>query len=720
MYEEDIQTMTKTRKKRILALLLCAATLLSLLVCFASCDDKDDKDKKKEEDKGQYLTVYLSEDIYDLDPIHAYDNDNMASIVGLMFDTLFKMNENGKVEKSLVKKWWVEEDANSGEYVMYLRLKDTNWSDGTAVSANDIVFAWKRLLEVDASYSAASLLFDIKNARAAKQGDASIDDIGLYAEETQLLSIYFEGPIDYDGFIANLTSLALAPLRSDIVAKSDDWAKKPGTMVCSGPFKLSRINFKVDQAETYYDINWSEKSTGDDEIMYGVDSGEYKSAALTTITDFILERNVYYYRDAEKDGIKKSVTPYKICVDCSLTPEQITAAYECGELLYIGSIPVDLRSSGAIADAAKLDKTSSSVSALYFNEDAMIDNGTEEGEALFANPAVRQALSMAIDRKALADKLVYADAATGLIPGNVKSYSGSKSSYRDGCTADYAYLKTDLAAAGQKLSEAGITPSKYSFTLTYAEYDEDHKILATAIAEAWQSLGFKVEAVARGTITNNDYYKYTDSTPEDLCDDLYSEDLRAGQFEVILLDNVPFTSDPFGMLAPYALLFSGMAMDMSDVYNYKFTPHITGYHSDAYDELIETVFAEKNLSARAEGYRNAEAALMEDMPVCPVVFNYQATVTAKNLKGLKSTYSINAVFTKAKVSGYEKYLAAGTEFVDGNYDNLLFKESKGFTESKFATMDHFRIANTVYTQFYLADKETYSARATAYDAEHKS
>lgn len=61
---------------------------------------------------------------------------------------------------------------------MYLRLNSKAcWSDGTAVSANDVVYAWKRLLEVDASYSAAALLFDIKNARAAKEGDCSIDDV---------------------------------------------------------------------------------------------------------------------------------------------------------------------------------------------------------------------------------------------------------------------------------------------------------------------------------------------------------------------------------------------------------------------------------------------------------------------------------------------------------------------------------------------------------------
>ena len=136
--------------KRIFALLLCAATLLTSLA-FVGCDNKDNK-KEKEEDKGQYITTYLTDNVYDLDPAKAYTNEALANVVSLMFDTLFKLDKNGKVKKSLVKEYVIEENEAAGEYKMQLYLNDTNWSDGTAVSANDIVFAWKRLLEVDANY----------------------------------------------------------------------------------------------------------------------------------------------------------------------------------------------------------------------------------------------------------------------------------------------------------------------------------------------------------------------------------------------------------------------------------------------------------------------------------------------------------------------------------------------------------------------------------------
>ncbi|MBQ3507605.1 MAG: hypothetical protein IJA91_03560, partial [Clostridia bacterium] len=501
--------------KRIFALLLCAATLLSCLT-FVGCADED-----KEEDKGQYITTYLTDNVYDLDPAKAYTNEALANVVSLMFDTLFKLDENGKVKKSLVKEYVIEENEAADEYTMKLYLKNTNWSDGTAVSANDIVCAWKRLLEVDANYEAASLLFDIKNARAAKEGDASIDDVGIYPAEQQMLEINFEGKIDYDQFLLNLTSLALAPLRDDIISKSDDWAKKPGTMVCSGPFKLGRVNMKTSDEAKFFDaLHEYKDANGFDKV-----GAEFWQQ---TITDFMLERNIYYYRDYEEDRLKKSVTPYKICVDCSLTPEQLEAMYETGMVMYISDVPLALRKDSAIAKDAVVADKSMSTNSIYLNQNAIIDNGTEEGAKLFADVKVRQALSLAIDRQAIVDAVVYAEAATGLVPTGVFEAGIRKTMFRDACTATYDTLKTDAAKAASLLSEAGIKPSQYTFELTVADYDEVHCAIADIIVENWKALGFNVSAKKIGTIKNNDYYKYTDSTPEDICDDLYAEELRAG------------------------------------------------------------------------------------------------------------------------------------------------------------------------------------------------
>jgi ABC-type transport system substrate-binding protein len=131
--------------KRIIALILCLAACVAVFAgCAGSIDPTD-------ENKGQQITMYLTENVYDLDPAHAYINESTRSVVSLLFDTLFILDENGKVKPSLAESYTVEEkidksDASKSEYYMYITLKDTNWSDNTPISADDVVFAWKRAL----------------------------------------------------------------------------------------------------------------------------------------------------------------------------------------------------------------------------------------------------------------------------------------------------------------------------------------------------------------------------------------------------------------------------------------------------------------------------------------------------------------------------------------------------------------------------------------------
>ena len=101
----------------------------------------------------------------------------------------------------------------------------------------------------------------------------------------------------------------------------------------------------------------------------------------------------------------------------------------------------------------------------------------------------------------------------------------------------------------------GIKPKQYKFSITVNENDEDMMLMATAAMNAWTELGFKVSLNKRGTILNNDFYEPTNSVPEDLCDELYLENLIYQDYEVYALDYCAYTADAFSMLK----LLSGKA-----------------------------------------------------------------------------------------------------------------------------------------------------------------
>ena len=603
--------------KRIAALMLCALMVLS---CFVSCGNAIDSDNP-----GAYISMYLTDEVYDFDPANAYNNESALRVVSLLFAPLFSLDENGNVKKELVKSYEIDEDPKASEYKLTLKLEDSYWSDGTPVSANDVVFAWKRILEVESTSEAACLLFAIKNARKVKEGDLSIDALGIYAVNTTTVEIFFEETldasgkpaIDYEGFMRNLTSYALVPLRETIVSRTDDWAKKPATMVCSGPFTLRRVSYDKD------------------------------NRGIT------LERNAYYLRDKEVDKLDKQVTPYRLVIDYTKTAEEIMAAYEAGEIFFVGDIPLSARS--AYTKKAEVNDLMST-HTYYLNEKAIIG-----GKALFADPAVREALSLAIDREAIASAVVFAKAATALVPYGVYNADSAKKEFR-AVGGSLISSSADMAAAKAKLAEAGINASQFSFNILVAEYDEVHVAIAEMVKDAWCELGFKVKVDAVAVETNDDIGN-TGEVATDIKDDIFAERLRAGNYQVAAIDLVAYAPSAFSILAPFAKGFSGQGMDM-DLKDengqpyYVIPTHVTGFDNEEYNALIEKAYATVSAAEQATVLHEAETLLMQNLPVIPIIFNQSATRTGKGLSGVKTTYYGTAAFAKAKLRNYEDYLPA--------------------------------------------------------------
>jgi len=603
-----------------LALLLCAVMLVSSLAgCTAKKADAN-------EDPGAYITMYLTDDIFDFDPANAYTNTDTLNVVSLMFDTLFKIDSNGKVTKPLVKDYKFKTDKETKETTLELVLKETYWSNGTRLQAEDVVFAWKRLLSSSNDYAAASLLYDIKNARAAKEDDnMSIDNVGIEAIKMNTLKITFEGNVDKDQFLLNLTSVATAPLLESYVTKNEDWAKKPSTMVTSGPFKLGKI---------YYNKMLNGKTERKEEDAYAKDStgnfkapddktGKYSTYSLREVTYFYLERNLYYFRDQERDSLKASVSAYRILVDCSKDADEILNDYINGKIFYMGSIPLSLRDEDYVKSHQQVSNALSTF-ILYMNQNAFISEGTYEckacgatvklcelddekcpkckdkekkfvfhemsvGKPLFSNAVVRQYLSAVINREAIANSVVYAEAATGLVSPGVFE-NGKISKKTDFRTTGSALLSTsamDPTEARNVLVANGIVPDNYHFSIKVAEDDEVNVAIVEQIAAAWCKIGFDVTVKKVQPIVNNDYLKEIQTEPDDVCDDRLLEALQRNNYEVLATDYLAFTAGADSVLMNFASSFSGMALDMETG---RLKTHTTGYMSVEYNTLMEAIY----------------------------------------------------------------------------------------------------------------------------------
>ncbi len=586
--------------KKFIALMLC---LLAVLPLFAACDNGPDED----EDKGPIIPVYITTEIANFDPAYSNLDDAAAKILGLLYEGLYKINANGKVVKNQSKSVKVLDDPEEGYYAIEITLTNTSWSDGTRVQAADYVYAWKRILESEFRGEAASMLFDIKNARAVSTGDASIDDLGVTDEAIDVLRIEFEGPTDYNRFYEYLASPLLAPLREVAVDKVEkDWATSASIVVTNGPFAVK---------------------------------------SYTPGQSMVLERNAYYYRDPEKHSVTKSVKPYRLEINFVKDLSDALSALENREIVYVGELPLDVRAAYLAEGKADVTDTMSILSCLFNTEVAPFDNAD-----------VRNALSLALDRNEIAKILTFAKPAEGLIADGVYNTGYSKKNAKSFRDAGEGLLSAsaDVNKAKELLNKAGVTGGEITITLRDNEADV---AVAKYIKSVWEKLGFDVE------LDQKKYKKYKDDKEYDLVTDAYLDAYDAGDFQVILIDYQMLTTDAFPNLAMFASAFSGgvMNMDPNDE-DYGVSNHISGYNSEAYNAKIEEAFAVKDdREARAKLLHEAEAILMQDMPIMPLVQLQSGVVKSSDLQKLGDSFWGFDLFTNVVLKNrydYEETTAA--------------------------------------------------------------
>ena len=77
-----------------------------------------------------------------LDP-HKVESDVEFNIISDLFDGLVSVSPAGEIQPRLAEKW---ENKDNTVWTFHLRPGIT-WSDGTAITAEDIVWSWQRLVD---------------------------------------------------------------------------------------------------------------------------------------------------------------------------------------------------------------------------------------------------------------------------------------------------------------------------------------------------------------------------------------------------------------------------------------------------------------------------------------------------------------------------------------------------------------------------------------------
>jgi tetratricopeptide (TPR) repeat protein len=168
-----------------------------------------------------------------LDPTMAEDARSAAKISEL-FSGLVEQRLDLEVVPDVAQSWEVLEGGK--QYIFHLR-EDVLWTDGKPVTAGDFEYAWKRVLDPGLGMPLASLLDDIKGARAFRQGQVpEPDSVGVKALDEFTLVVDLEGPTGY--FLQLLANTITFPVPRHMVELHGEAWSDPEHIVTCGPFRL--------------------------------------------------------------------------------------------------------------------------------------------------------------------------------------------------------------------------------------------------------------------------------------------------------------------------------------------------------------------------------------------------------------------------------------------------------------------------------------------------
>ena len=224
------------------------ATLLLVTMIFAGCGGEDSADKGN----GK-LSVMLGSNVVSLDSAQATDSASFEVIADCI-DGLMQLNAEGKPVPALAENYEVSEDGKT--YTFHLR--DAKWADGSDVTADDFVFAWRRHCQMaeEYSYVMGNTVACVKNADAVIKG-ADPTTLGVSAPDAKTFVVELDAPVPF------FTSLMAFPTFYPVNEKfynsleKGSYGTSPETFLSNGAFMLSEYlpgtaNIQLKKNDSYW------------------------------------------------------------------------------------------------------------------------------------------------------------------------------------------------------------------------------------------------------------------------------------------------------------------------------------------------------------------------------------------------------------------------------------------------------------------------------------
>ncbi|HAP4032308.1 TPA: peptide pheromone-binding protein TraC [Enterococcus faecalis] len=337
--------MKKYKKFCFLGIGLLPLVLASCGINTATKDSQDVTEKKVE----QVATLTAGTPVQSLDPATAVDQTSITLLANVM-EGLYRLDEKNQPQPAIAA--GQPKVSNNGKTYTIVIRDGAKWSDGTQITASDFVAAWQRVVDPKTASPNVELFSAIKNAKEIASGKQVKDTLAVKSIGEKTLEIEVVEPTPYFTDLLSLT--AYYPVQQKAIKEyGKDYGTSKKAIVTNGAFNLT--------------------------ILEGVGTSD----------KWTISKNKEYWD-------KKDVSMDKINF-------QVVKEINTGINLYNDGQLDDAPLAGEYAKQYKKDKEYSTT--LMANTMFLEMNQTGENK-LLKNKNVRKAISYAIDRDSLIEKLL--------------------------------------------------------------------------------------------------------------------------------------------------------------------------------------------------------------------------------------------------------------------------------------------------------------------------
>ena len=569
------------------------------------------------------LYINLASEPARLDPALNSTVDGAVLAVN-SFVGLLTYDENGQLIPGVAESYDVSEDGMT--YTFHLR--ESKWSDGTELTAKDFVYSWNRAAN-PMTASDYSYLFDglIAKNEAAEEMVANPEYDAAAAEAAAASGEEYSTPAE----VYSDAALAEQEANNILVGveATHDYTLTV-TLVSPCPYFLSLCAFPtffpVPQASVEA-ANTDGTNPGAWALEAGfVSNGPYTCTAWNHDESMTYTKNPNYY---DADSVSIETLQFMLSADDTA----IYNAYMAGNLDFIDTIPNEEIPNHNGTDPEFYIATNIGTYYVGFNVNSKLFEGKTPEQA----NAMREAINLLIDRQYIVDTIGQTgqELANTFVPAGMSDSNGAEFrqntdsyTYPDAEAVGYfdpsedAYdenLQTAISlleSAGYEFDDNGMLSSSTPLSFTYLTNEgAGNEAIGAAIQQDMAAVGITVDVETQSW-------------------NVFLNERKAGNYDVCRQGWLADFDDPINMLEMWTTESGNNDAQFGRPDETGSVPSYAPQNWDTYNDLIASIKAETDLTARVALMHQAEDMLMETWAVVPLYYYNDPYMQKSNVEGV--------------------------------------------------------------------------------------